>query len=364
MQLGTPSPTDPWIDRRIGGAFIVRARVASVAVGTLYRADQVILGRSVLVLLLDPGLAKDREVLRRFRARTAAAARLVHPGIASLIDVGETAEGLPYVVLEHVQGETLGELIETEGALGARRAVRLFCQLLDGLAAAHARGVAHGHLSRDTVLVARPPGHGEWVKISGFAIPPPDDARSGFADDLYDAAQLFYEMLTRIRAGGVIVPPSRARRAKTRSNALDAVVLRALSMRREDRFPDAGSLRRAVEDAVERITLPETAPPRAPRAESGWTDDENHGALGRAALAARRPAVASEEFRIALGQAIVRGDVDAITDGYIDLATALAAVGDHHHAAAELREGIDLLGAGGEYPRAVARLSRFLDEIT
>src|SRR6185295_2475303 len=104
----------------------------------VWRAYDELLGRRVAVKLLAPKLAADPQSHERIRDEARAAARLSHPHITTVHDYGE-ADGVPYVVMELVEGHSLAEY----GALPWREAVRIVAEVASALAAAHARGLVH-----------------------------------------------------------------------------------------------------------------------------------------------------------------------------------------------------------------------------
>ncbi len=107
-----------------------------------------------------------------------AIARLAHPNVVGVLDVGETAEGVPYLVMELAKGETLGAILAREAPLGRARIVALFRQILEGLAHAHDSGVVHRDVKPDNVLVDDAGTAVERARIIdfGLALETADDA--------------------------------------------------------------------------------------------------------------------------------------------------------------------------------------------
>ena len=123
------------------------------------------LGRRVAVKRLFASLADDDVIQQRFLREARMAAALSHPNLVSVFDVGEEG-GLPYIVMEYVEGETLAELVAREGALPERRAVELLVQACAGLEQAHAAGLVHRDIKPQNLLVRRD----GVVKIADFGI--------------------------------------------------------------------------------------------------------------------------------------------------------------------------------------------------
>ena len=132
--------------------------------GEVYVAHDTRLNRSVAVKVLPAAFAESAERLRRFEQEARAAATLNHPNLMAVFDVG-VDEGVPYVVLELLEGETLASSLR-RGPLSPRRATELAGQIAQGLAAAHAKGVIHRDLKPDNIFVT---GDGR-AKILDFGL--------------------------------------------------------------------------------------------------------------------------------------------------------------------------------------------------
>src|SRR5438067_11197168 len=121
--------------------------------GEVYRARDNRLQRDVAIKLLPAGFASEPDRLRRFEQEARASAALNHPNILAVYDVG-TLEGVPYVVSELLEGETLRERLRS-GPLPARKAIEMAVQIANGLAAAHERGVIHRDLKPENLFILR-----------------------------------------------------------------------------------------------------------------------------------------------------------------------------------------------------------------
>ena len=135
--------------------------------GAVFRATNLLLDFPVAVKLIRADL--DRGELRsRLQLEARAAARLGHPAIVRVFDVGETESGDPFIVMELLHGETLAQLIE-RGPLSGVAAVKLLLPIIDALSMAHARGIVHRDLKPDNVLLAEEDGRIQ-PKILDFGI--------------------------------------------------------------------------------------------------------------------------------------------------------------------------------------------------
>ncbi|MBW3616091.1 MAG: protein kinase [Actinobacteria bacterium] len=142
--------------RTVAGRYRLLSPLGTGGMGTVWRAEDLVLGRSVAVkeVLFPHGLSdEDRDVLReRTRREARAAARLDHPSAVTVYDVVEEGDA-PYLVMELLPGTSLADLI-AQGALDSERARRLGIEVLAALGAAHAAGLVHREIKPANVLLA------------------------------------------------------------------------------------------------------------------------------------------------------------------------------------------------------------------
>src|SRR3954453_11032425 len=98
--------------------------------GTVYRADQLALGRTVAIKVLKPAFARDPSMVRRFHQEARSASRINHPHTISVIDFGETPEGLLYLVMEPVRWRTMYEILRRQLPMSLTRVVDIMVQTL------------------------------------------------------------------------------------------------------------------------------------------------------------------------------------------------------------------------------------------
>lgn len=114
---------------------------------------------------------QEGEAIARFEREAQAAASIQHPNTVSVSDFGETAEGVFYLVMEYVEGETLHKLLRREGTLTITRAVRLLRQIADGVEAAHDLGILHRDLKPANIFIMnRGKGGDGFVKVGDFGL--------------------------------------------------------------------------------------------------------------------------------------------------------------------------------------------------
>jgi hypothetical protein len=147
------------------GPYEIETLVGSGGMGEVYRARDARLGRAVAVKVLPSGAARDPERLRRFEQEARAAGILNHPNILAVYDVGSHA-GVPYLVSELLEGETVRERLRAGTPLPTTKAVQYAMQAARGLAAAHEKGIVHRDLKPENLFVTK----GGHVKILDFGL--------------------------------------------------------------------------------------------------------------------------------------------------------------------------------------------------
>jgi hypothetical protein len=158
------------VDRTVDGVYRLDRRIGTGAMGAVYRATDLRLGRPVAVKLMVGSLFGNRAALRRFEREARAVARLSHPNIVAIHDFGAVAADGAYLVMELIEGQTLRSELRSSGLLEPPLAAARIGQLLEGLCAAHAHGVVHRDLKPENVIVARLTGGGELVKLLDFGL--------------------------------------------------------------------------------------------------------------------------------------------------------------------------------------------------
>jgi hypothetical protein len=152
----------------LGGRYRIEARLGAGGMGTVYRAHDTALGRTVAVKVLADHLAGSREAARRFRQEAQTAATFEHPSVVTIHDFGVTDAHRAYLVMERLEGQTLRERLAA-GPLDAARVLRVVGDVCDVLASAHGRGLVHRDLKPENVFLARV-GGAEVTKVLDFGI--------------------------------------------------------------------------------------------------------------------------------------------------------------------------------------------------
>jgi hypothetical protein len=263
------------VDRVLDQRYRITEPIGVGGSSQVYLALDTTLQRDVAIKILDPQAASDGQLRKLFVREAQALAKLSHPNIVSVHDVGEV-DGLPYIVMEHLPGHSLKQAIEQGGPMAVADAVRLATEIATGLAFAHSRGIVHGDMKPSNVLLTDA-GH---AKIADFGIAriPKEDASTpqlfatamyvapervegkslSTASDVYGLGLVLYEMLVgrppftsanpavllRDHVVRQPVPPSHLRQSLPRE--LDAVVMKCLAKDPGLRYSRASDVARAL----------------------------------------------------------------------------------------------------------------------
>ena len=261
----------------LGGRYDLGEVIGRGGMAEVRRGHDVRLGRAVAVKLLRADLAQDPSFQARFRLEAQAAAALDAPAVVAVYDTGEDELGVPWIVMELVEGRTLREVLHAEGRLLPERALEVTADVCSALEAAHAGGMVHRDIKPANVMLTR---RGE-VKVMDFGIAraaaassatmtqtstvigtaaylSPEQARGEHVDprsDLYSTGCLLYELVTggppfvgdspiavayqHVREDPV--PPSAY--DQTLSGDVDAVVLKAMAKNPANRYQSAAEMR-------------------------------------------------------------------------------------------------------------------------
>jgi serine/threonine-protein kinase len=280
------------VGQRLEGRYTLLEAIGRGGMGQVYLARHELIGKEVVLKVLRPELLGVEGGLERFRREAQAAAGIDSPHVVNVTDFGVDRRGRAYVVMEHLRGCTLRSAIR-EGPVAPSLVIERSCQILLALEAAHRQGVVHRDIKPENIFVS--PGPPEVVKVldfglakiigpvewtegggltaSGAVMGTPhymapeqadDNGDVGPRSDLYSVGIVMYEMLTGRRPFEASSPlamllkhreetpvaPARRRPKLKIPAALDALVIRALSKRPEDRFDSAAEMRQAL-DAVD-----------------------------------------------------------------------------------------------------------------
>jgi DNA-binding response OmpR family regulator len=151
--------------------YLLEEKIGEGGFGAVFRGTHLRLRRSVAVKVLRPTSGRDAEAhLARFRREGIAACRIAHPNAVEVIDFGVSTNGIPYLVMELLSGQTFGALLRSSsGSLPIRRVAEIIAPVCDALAAAHDAGIVHRDVKPDNVFLHDVAGR-EVVKVVDFGI--------------------------------------------------------------------------------------------------------------------------------------------------------------------------------------------------
>lgn len=317
----------------LAGRYVLIERIAAGGMGSVHKATDERLGRTVAVKLLREELAGDPRFVERFRREARAVAALSHPNIAGVFDYGED-DNHYFIVMEYIDGKDLSQRMRTESPFSPERAVRFAAGTLDALQHAHSAGVVHRDIKPANIIVTS----SDHTKVTDFGIAravgdstltatgsvlgtanylSPEQASGGNvgpATDQYSTGIVLYEMLVGTVPFTGDSPVAIAMRHMSDEPslpsalnpnvppALDEVVMRATAKEPADRFRDAQTMASELRRALEPRAVPaaigvggrggdtavlngpgDTAPQTLGRSLTG---DWNPQRVGRAVLAA------------------------------------------------------------------------------
>jgi serine/threonine protein kinase len=290
----------------LDGRYRVLEPIAEGAMGVVYRAERVKLGRIVAIKVLHDVLPNELSARKRFEIEAMAMAKLEHPHCASVLDVG-VHDDRPYVVMDFVSGQNLKDVVDS-GPQPIARAAEIVRQVLSGLAHAHELGIVHRDIKPANIVLSQKAGLGDHVKILDFGLArvhhtgqnlttglavgtpaymAPEQVRGGEVDarvDLYACGILLFELVTghkpfhsvkddpievcRMHLAAPI--PRLADRRPGDYGALDGVVATALAKNADDRFVSAQAFAAALDAVVpHRPSVPAISTPIPVIASSG-----------------------------------------------------------------------------------------------
>lgn len=295
----------------VGDRYEILGKIGSGGMSEVYKAKCHKLNRLVAIKVLKQEFCGNRTFVTRFKVEAQAAAKLTHPNIVAIYDVGDEGD-LHYIVMELVEGITLKEYISRKGRLENRETIGIGIQVAQGLEAAHAQSIVHRDIKPQNIIISR---EGK-VKVMDFGIAKavtgdtinseaigsvhyisPEQARGGYCDarsDIYSLGITLYEMLTGVvpydgentvsvalaHIQGEMTPPRQL--VSTITNSLNQIILKCTQKTPEYRYHTATEL---ITDLRKSLVMPEAdfvvlSPAAAAAAHSANTPDSSVPSLG------------------------------------------------------------------------------------
>ncbi|HUS68750.1 MAG TPA: serine/threonine-protein kinase, partial [Kofleriaceae bacterium] len=306
VRLG--APVDRLVGTQLDGRYTINVQIGAGGMGAVYRAMQHSVGREVAVKVVSPSLVNDPQVVKRFLREAKLTSRLSHPNAVAVLDFGQTPEGLFYLVMELLEGRTLGAVLAEDGPFPPARLARVGSQILDALIGAHSMSIVHRDLKPSNVYILDVPRGRDLVKVLDFGLAkslsgdhmhttvtgsgamlgtpaymPPEAALGRDVDergDLYSLGVILYQLASGVLPiTGETVQELLMRQARDTPRDLRTfgvppeiadVVARLMAKDPAARYVDAGAAQRALEaagdamgdtPAVRRRVVPASAPP-------------------------------------------------------------------------------------------------------
>jgi serine/threonine protein kinase len=286
------SEYDKLVGETLDGRYYIEKKIGEGGMGVVFSARHAVIERPLAIKVLKREVMRDTATIRRFVQEAKAASRIGHPNIVDVTDFGTTPDGMTYSVMEYVTGQTLGRALRAAAPFHWQRAIRIAAQIARALGAAHDKGIVHRDLKPENVFLVDRDGRPDFVKIVDFGIAkvaplpgaaneprltragsvfgtpeymaPEQAAGRGDTDgrvDVYALGVILYEMLVgkvphrgdsmvRTLAMQMLdpaVPPRQVRPDLEISPELEAVVMRALAKRREQRYQTMGEILGALD---------------------------------------------------------------------------------------------------------------------
>lgn len=263
------------MSRVLGGRYEILERIGEGGMSVVYKAKCRLLHRYVAIKILKPEFLNDNKFVESFRRESQAAASLIHPNIVNIYDVGLEGINIHYIVMEYVEGKTLGTIIEEEGKLSDYDTIEIGKQIASALSFAHKNHIIHRDIKPHNILIAED----GTAKITDFGIAKavnsttlvapdksimgsvhyfsPEQARGGYVDeksDIYSLGVVMYEMITgkvpfdgdnpvsvaMMHINQPVVPPSQY--SPRMSSNLEKVIMKCMDKYQVNRFNDADEL--------------------------------------------------------------------------------------------------------------------------
>jgi eukaryotic-like serine/threonine-protein kinase len=292
----------------IDGRYKITEVMASGAMGAVYKAERVPVGKLVAVKFLHQSFAHDSEFQARFERETRVMAKLDHPNCVSVLDFG-VWENSPYLVMDFVDGVTLRSRLDKQKRIPPIEALQITRQILSGLAHAHKQNVFHRDVKPANIMISQEIGHGELVRILDFGLArlqgnvgrdatqtnmvvgtpnymAPEQTVPGTTvderTDLYAVGVVLYEMvvgdrpfqaeetlqlLGMHRAAPIPRLADRVKEGVELPNGLQEVIDKAMAKAPADRYQTAIEMAQAISDVIARkdstdidVTLPKMQP--------------------------------------------------------------------------------------------------------
>lgn len=295
---------DPLIGAVVADRYRIERLIGRGGMGVVYQVEHTKIGKVMALKLLTGELARRPDTVRRFKREALLVSKLSHPNTVQVFDYGSVG-GLTYLAMEYLNGQDLGELVNTQGPRPFSQLAKILIQVCGALREAHDKGVVHRDIKPENLFLTRTPSGEEMVKVLDFGLAklresrdhnaitrtgnivgtpyymPPEQVRGEDVDprgDVYALCAVLYTCLTghhvfeapspifvlTQQLNGEVIPPHERAPELEISEDVSALVLKGLEKKPADRFQSVTELEFALKAELQgtsytRLYLPQTA---------------------------------------------------------------------------------------------------------
>ncbi len=167
---GKPADHSKLVGETLDSRYSITRKIGEGGMSFVYLANDVITKQQVAIKILSPALSHDRTAMARLRREAELGGRLAHPNVCHIIRLGETSNGLVYVVMPFVQGELLCDITNRAKQLPLDVTVRYITDIAAGLQVAHELGIVHRDLKPENIMVSEAPDGSERAIVMDFGL--------------------------------------------------------------------------------------------------------------------------------------------------------------------------------------------------
>jgi serine/threonine protein kinase len=161
---------DDFVGKELGGSYRIIRRMAEGGMGAIYEAEHLRVSKKVVVKVLQRDVLVNKEAYHRFVREAEVTSAIGHPNIVEVLDFNYTEDGIPFLVLEYLDGEDLATILERRGQLGPEQVVLFAREVGSALKAAHDKGIVHRDLKPHNIFLCRFGERDDFPKILDFGI--------------------------------------------------------------------------------------------------------------------------------------------------------------------------------------------------